>query len=288
MHRSSVPAARTATAVCLLLMLALAVAGCGSSMPLLSSKAPAASGSKDDLREAEERTVTEPAEAYWPFRAGEILATRDSLREAESMLKIALDRNPNHAATLSLLSRIWFDQGRHQEAVTLLEAARTRFPDGLPQELRVGLALHYDALDRPDLSRAALDGAGKPDDASRSGVVYLALRGAVSDSVAGVTKDGIGGGARTAADHNNLGILKLRGGDPNGARKEFQAAIEKDPKLPGPYYNLAILEKFWLLDDDAADRWFRAYRQRSNEDPDSLFAVFGKSPSRKLAQEEER
>jgi tetratricopeptide (TPR) repeat protein len=286
-HRSSV---RTA-AVAGVLLFALGVAGCGASLPLLSNRAPAATGSKDDLREARERTVTEPAEAYWPFRAGEILATRDSLRESESMLKVALDRDPDYAPALSLLSRLWFDQGRHQDAIALLEAARSRpgaFPNGVPQELLVGLALHYDALDRPDQSRALVATTGKPDDASRSGVVYLALRGAVSDSAAGVKSNDIDGGAHSAAEHNNLGIVKLRSGDPSGARKEFQAAIDKDPKLAGPYYNLAILEKFWVLDDDAAERWFRAYRQRSNEDPDSLFAVFGRSPNRKLAQEETR
>lgn len=269
-------------------VIALLTTGCGSSLPLISKNTPAATGSKDDLREARERTVTEPAEAYWPFRAGEILATRDSLRESESMLRIALERNPDYAPALSQLSRIWFDQGRHQEAVTLLEAARAR-SSAFPQELKVGLALHYDAMDRPDQSQAVLAGAGKPDDASRSGVVYLALRGALSDSVAGVKKNDIDGGAHSAAEHNNLGIVKLRSGDPNGARKEFQAAIDKDPKLAGPYYNLAILEKYWLLDDDAAERWFSAYRQRSNEDPDSLFAVFGKNANgHKLAQEEDR
>jgi len=275
-------------------VIALLTTGCGAigrSVPLRSPKAPAAAGSSDDLRAARDHTVLEPAEAYWPFRAGEILASRDSLREAESMLKVALERDPNYPAALSLLSRVWFEQGRHADAVALLEAARSRpgaFPNGVPQELLVGLALHYDALDRPDQARAVLASAGKPGDHSRSGVVYLALRGAVSDSLAGVSKNDIAGGAHTAAEHNNLGIVKLRSGDPVGARKEFQAAIDQDPKLAGPYYNLAILEKFYLLDDDAAERWFRAYRQRSSADPDSLFAVFGRNPGHKLAQEEDR
>jgi tetratricopeptide (TPR) repeat protein len=271
-------------------VIALVTTGCGGGVlghgvPLMSPKTPAAAGNADQLREARERSVTEPGVAYWPFRAGEILAAKDSVAQAESMLRVALDRDPSYAPALSLQSRLWFDAGRHQEAITLLEAARAR-PGAFPQELLVGLALHYDAIDRPDQARALLASAGKPEDRSRSGVVYLALRGAVSDSVAGVKKNDIDGGAKTAAEHNNLGIVKLRSGDPVGARKAFQAAIDKDPKLAGPYYNLAILEKFYLLDDEAADRWFRAYRQRSNEDPDSLFAVFGKGASKKLAQED--
>ena len=270
-------------------VIALVTTGCGAisqRVPLLSPGTPAATGNADQLREARERSATEPGVAYWPVRAGEILAAKDSVAQAESMLRVALQRDPSYAPALSLQSRLWFDAGRHQDAITLLEAARAR-PGAFPQELLVGLALHYDAIDRPEQARAVLASAGKAGDASRSGVVYLALRGAVSDSVAGVKKNGIDGGAQTAAEHNNLGIVKLRSGDPQGARKAFQAAIDKDPKLAGPYYNLAILEKFYLLDDEAAERWFRAYRQRSNEDPDSLFAVFGKGPaaSKKLAQE---
>src|SRR5262245_8168013 len=211
-------------------VIALVTTGCGAirrHVPLVSPQSPPAAGNADQLREARERSVTEPATAYWPFRAGEILAAKDSVAQAESMLRVALQRDPSYAPALSLQSRVWFEAGRHQEAIALLEAARSR-PGPFPQELLVGLALHYDAIDRPDQARALLASAGRMGDASRSGVVYLALRGAVSDSVAGVKKGSIDGGAHTAAEHNNLGIVKLRSGDPNGARKSFQAAIDKD------------------------------------------------------------
>jgi hypothetical protein len=36
---------------------------------------------------------------------------------------------------------------------------------------------------------------------------------------------------------------------------------------------MAILEKFYRLDDDAARKWFRRYRERSSADPDNLAQV---------------
>jgi Flp pilus assembly protein TadD len=79
---------------------------------------------------------------------------------------------------------------------------------------------------------------------------------------------------KRAANQNNYGITRLRAGDPDGAREAFQKAIKLDPTLPGPYYNLAILEKFYLFDDAAAAKWYAAYRARSSDDPDGLAHVF--------------
>ena len=74
---------------------------------------------------------------------------------------------------------------------------------------------------------------------------------------------------------NNFGITKLRAGDVRAAREAFLAAIELDAKLPGPYYNLAILEQFYTFDEPAARRWFDAYWQRAKDDPDSLVRALG-------------
>jgi hypothetical protein len=50
--------------------------------------------------------------------------------------------------------------------------------------------------------------------------------------------------------------------------------MDLDSHLPGPYYNLAILEKFYLLDDAAAAHWFQKFQQRSSDDPDGLAKLF--------------
>ena len=95
----------------------------------------------------------------------------------------ALARDPAYLPALMLLSKLYYDAGRNSEGVSLLEAARTRtgaFPDGVPQPLLAGLALHYEALGRHDQAEAVVsdarrarcrpgrDGAGLRDAARRS------------------------------------------------------------------------------------------------------------------------
>jgi Flp pilus assembly protein TadD len=82
---------------------------------------------------------------------------------------------------------------------------------------------------------------------------------------------------KSAVNHNNYGITKLRAGEPETAREAFLTAIEIDPSLPGPYYNLAILEKFYRFNDEAAVKWFGLYQERSRDDPDGLIDVFAES-----------
>jgi tetratricopeptide (TPR) repeat protein len=240
------------------------------------------------MAEAREQAALAPKEPYWPYRMGELYLAADSIAKAEAALRASLDNDPGYAPALALISKLYYDTGRHQDAIRLLEAARTRAGDvGLPPALLAGLALHYEAMDRPDLSRQAL--AGVPRTAGRgtvSALVYVLLRGDRPDSASGLAVAARDDNPRSAANQNNFGITRLRAGDPEGARKAFTEAIRIDPKLPGPYYNLAILEKFYALDDAAGAKWYRAYRERSSNDPDSLAAVFGKPASHELAGEE--
>ena len=59
-------------------------------------------------------------------------------------------------------------------------------------------------------------------------------------------------------------------------------AIDIDPKLPGPYYNLSIVARFFFFDEEAATRWLKAYRERSSEDPDNLFGPVAKGEPRSM------
>ena len=109
--------------------------------------------------------------------------------------------------------------------------------------------------------------------------MYVGLRGEHPDDAGALAEKVADRDGRTAANQNNLGIARLRAGDPAGARKAFMTAIDRDPTLPGPYYNLAILEKYYVFDDAAARQWFGAYRSRAHDDPDSLFGALGGTPS---------
>jgi len=244
--------------------------------------------SKGSLQEAREQAALQPGEPYWPFHAAELYVRSDSLTSAEGWLEIALARNAGYAPALSLLSRIYFKTGRNEQGITLLESARSdpaRFPDGFPAELLAAMALHYDALGRHDLAAQVLRAV--PRAKSGSVGVYVTMRGDAPDSASAAAAALARDRPKSAANQNNAGIALLRSGDPVGAAKLFQRAIELDPKLPGPYYNLAILEKFYRLDDEAAERWYRKYRERASDDPDGLAQVFDKSPVKPVAEKKD-
>lgn len=245
----------------------------------------------DDFGQARAQAALAPAEPYWPFHLAELYVAADSLREAESALRASLSRERTYAPALSLLSKLCWDAGRHAEAVRMLQVVRSEpaaFSPEARQALLAGLALHEDALGDPGAAkehmpsdpRAARHGIG-------SAMVYVMLRGATPDSAGALAEAALDEGPRSAVNLNNTGITRLRAGDAAGARKAFLAAIDRDQRLPGPYYNLAILEKFYRFDDEAAARWFGAYRQRSQADPDSLLGTLGPGPQKNLAQKGE-
>lgn len=236
---------------------------------------PRAADVPDDADGTRARMMAEPGEAYWPYRLGVLLAAADSSRAAEAALRRAIALDPAHAASLALLSRLLFEQGRHAEAIRDLEAARAgAFAAGMPAALLEGLALHYDAIDRVADARAAL-GAIPRGERPGSARVYLTLRGDAPGEADGIAAEAAQREPKSAVHQNNLGIARLRAGDPDGAAKAFDRAIDLDSALPGPYYNMAILEKFYRFDDAAAARWFARYRERASADPDGLAGSIG-------------
>lgn len=257
-------------------------------LPFFGGSKEGGSGSPDDLRS---QAALQPSEPYWPYAIAQQEVDADSFAVAERSLQAALARDPSYAPALALLSKLYFQSGRHAEAVQVLEAARTRLDDtnaGFPPALLAGLALHYDALDRPDLAADLMSQVRKPEShGAGSARVYVVLRGESPDSAHGMAKSAVDREPKSAVAQNNFGITRLRAGDPEGARRAFLAAIELDPRLAGPYYNLAILEKFYLLDDPAAARWFKQYAERSQDDPDGLAEAFGKGEAKQLSERSE-
>lgn len=73
-----------------------------------------------------------------------------------------------------------------------------------------------------------------------------------------------------AIERNNLAIARLHQGRPADAREELLQARELDPRLPGPLYNLAIVESAYFLDLEAAQDWFEQYSRLATDDPDGL------------------
>jgi tetratricopeptide (TPR) repeat protein len=280
------------------LTLCLGLAGCGTgthahrtdptarSEKAKADEAPKLSEVDQKLAEARDQAALDPAQPYWPYRSAQVYVEHDSLARGEAALKAALARDPAYLPALMLLSKLYYDAGRNSEGVSLLEAARTRtgaFPDGVPQPLLAGLALHYEALGRHDQAEAVVSDARRAD-AGRAGtaLVYVTLRGDHPEAANDLAKAALDDNPHSAANQNNYGITRLRAGDPKAARDAFMRAIDIDPKLPGPYYNLSIVARFFFFDEEAATRWLKAYRERSSEDPDNLFGPVAKGEPRSM------
>ena len=293
-HRAT-PAAGLALA---LVAASASLTGCGMRLgahrsdPVARPEEPRLSEPERKIQDAREQSGLDPTGPYWPYRLGQIYLEADSAARAEAALKSSLRRDPTYAPALSLLAKLYYGAGRHHDGVELLEAARARAassPGGVPPGVIGGLALHYEAMGRHDLA-SALAGTTARGEAggSRSALVYVTLRGEQPGAAAEQARAALDDDPRSAVNQNNYGITRLRAGDPRGARNAFLKAIEIDPKLPGPYYNLSILERFYLFDDEAAGRWLKAYRERASEDPDGLFGLAEKGEAKPLAGKESR
>lgn len=285
----------SALALAALLAAAATLPGCASGLlgrrhePVARGQEPPRSKHEQQLAEMREQIALDPKQPYWPYRMAQIDLDADSLAPARASLEASLACDPDYAPALSLLSKLDYDAGRHQEAIARLEAVRARAGETMPAELLAGLALHYDAVGRLDLAAGATAGASRGVDAQAlPALVYVTLRGNHPEAAAAPAAAAVDDDPRSAANQNNYGITRLRAGDPAAARTAFLKAIDLDPRLPGPYYNLAILEKYYLFDDEHAARWFKAYRDRDQADPDSLGRAFAKTDARPATGKEKQ
>jgi tetratricopeptide (TPR) repeat protein len=232
------------------------------------------------MAEAREQATLAPQEPYWPLRAGELYLQADSLPRAEEAFREALARNPRYAPALCQLSRLQYEQGRHTEAIDLLVPIVLR-EDGTPAEesaeLAAGLALHLEAHGEFERAEQLLDAARRMPvrgENTVTALAYLALRGN-EPSAGNVARAVYEADSTRAVNVNNYGIVLLRGGEVPRARQAFLRALELRPELPAALYNLAILERFYLLDNEAGRQWYDRYRALATEDPDGLGEVFG-------------
>lgn len=259
-------------------------------IPWIGSDRPepmAAENVPDEIAELEAKATLSPTEPYWPFRIAEIRLEGGDSAAAEAALRQALARDPSHAPSLALASRIWYEAGRHDEAVALLEGARTRGP--LPDLLGVALALHYDAAGDPQHAEQIVTSL-EPKLADwaegGAGLAYLRLRGAGFDAAEQTARRALDA-ASTAVNHNNYGIARLYAGDPETAREHFIKANRLQPELAGPLYNLAIVDHFYRFDTKSARDWFARYREVASDDPDGLEQALSVELARENADKHE-
>jgi len=224
------------------------------------------------LDEARSQAALYPTEPYWPYRMGALWAAADSAGAAEDALRASLARDAGYAPAVSLLSRLQYDDGRHAEAIAMLDAYLSAHPDA-PDELRAALALHLDAVDQIDRADSVIATCAGSSGDVYAARTYVTLRGNTPKEALAPAKAALDANG-SAVNYNNYGVALLHAGKPLEAREAFRKALDKNSKLPGALYNMSLVEVFYFFNEDGGRRWFDQYTQVALEDPDDLASVF--------------
>ena len=275
----------------LCVLVALATTGCsglrfGSGDPESRIADGTASQSEVDAALLEARASMEqsPSEPYWPYRMGQLYATADSLTNAVVYLQAALDRDPDYAPAVSLMSKLQYNGGVHNQAIVMLESYISRNP-GAPDAMRAALALHLEAIGDLERAEAVLGECADDSREVRTARTFVSLRGDNLASVLETAERALEANPKSAANHNNYGIALLYAGRPEEAREAFAEALEINEALPGALYNMAIVETFYFFDEEKGRRWFEQYKQHASADPDDLESVFSADVSMRIKPE---
>jgi tetratricopeptide (TPR) repeat protein len=270
---------------------ALGATGCsglgfGSGSPESRLAEGTASQNEVDAALAQARAQMDmaPAEPYWPYRMGQLYAAADSLTNAVVYLQAARDRDPDYAPAVSLMSKLQYNAGSHNQAVVMLEDYVARNPDA-PDAVRAALALHLEAIGDVERAEAVLNECGDDSREVRTARTFVSLRGDDLASVLDTARRALDANPNSAANLNNYGIALLYAGQPREAREAFEQALKIDKTLPGALYNMAIVETFYFFDEDKGREWFERYKQHASADPDDLESVFSADVSVRLKPE---
>ena len=205
-----------------------------------AKRAEHASASRATKHDADARSemIAHPQDPYWPFKFAEECLSRDSVAEAETALRASLERDGAYAPALSALSKLSTRAvvTRRRFRCSIRRSAHpTQYPDDTRQILLTGLALHHDALGRPDLARQSVAAMPRPElKRSRSALVYVTLRGEARTRPRSSAEKALDADSRSAVNLNNFGITRLRAGDPEAAKKAFDGSDRARPIAARP------------------------------------------------------
>lgn len=221
---------------------------------------------RDAMIDARAALATTPEDPGVLHHIAQLYAAADSSDRALTFCERVLAAHPDHHIALSLWSKLQFELGEHDEAIARIEASGAR-QGALPDALRTGLALHYDAVGRWEESAREFDQVRTPNSAK----VYHVLRGDDFLQAGELATAALEADPHSAASHNNFGITRLYAGEPERAREAFLRALELDSTASGALYNLAIVDAFYFFDEAQGRAWFERYRATGAvDDPDGL------------------
>ena len=230
---------------------------------------------RTSLRDALERRRSGAAAAH------EIAASfwRSGLTDSSrAYLELAIAIDATHLASLTWLSRIYYEQGAYSAGINLLEPVieERDLPD---PEILANLSVLKLATGELSAAEELLRTCTElhPHYAPAFGNLgYLHLQLGEHEQAASELREAILLDTTMPEFHNNLGIVYRRTGRFDEAVREFGAAIELEPEFREAHHNLALLYKLYLADEHRARQHFRSFLAlggRADQDVTALFRL---------------
>lgn len=236
----------------------------------------------EEIAALRSQAALQSSEAYWPQRLAEIHFARAQRDSATHYCAEALRRSPDYPAALALRSRLHYELGEHQQAADMLRTADAR--QALSPALLAGLALHLERLEHYDAADA-IYARLEPAPETSSVLIYRRLSGEEFPQALELAEQAVARDPNDAQTLNNHAVALLYAGAPSRAKEQLLRAHALDAKLPGPLYNLAIVDRYYFFDEAASRQWLSDYLRLSSEDPDGLVESFAQADAQ--AQQEQ-
>jgi arylsulfatase A-like enzyme/Tfp pilus assembly protein PilF len=192
-------------------------------------------------------------------------------REAEQVFRALVARRPDMTLAYLHLAFLLWEEGRPNDAIATLRAARAAVGSGTEADWRLGIYLaESGAADEalPLLERAAADENPSVDALNALGIAY-ARKGRSRDALATFRRI-VAIDARNAMAWQNAGAVNLEARNYGAARDAFQRSIEANPRWAASYTGLGVVELQEGNRGRAIDAWTKAV-ELNPRDFDALF-----------------
>jgi tetratricopeptide (TPR) repeat protein len=212
------------------------------------------------LREYARAAELAPERAETWYYLGRLQWQQGELAAAEGSLRRCLGLEPDHALAHFALGNVLRRLGRRDQALAELRRHQQLQP-GRGERSPSGLSEQPEALEARIERGRELFQQGAHAEAQATLLPVLRVCGAHLPAATALLTETIGAAAtRAALEHalpgspcpgaieSQLGILAIAGGDPQSARRHFEAAVELSAADPTPAYNLANLDYLGRLE----------------------------------------
>jgi len=240
--------ARGARVVAVLAIGLLCVAGCS-----IGRRSTLPSPRESDARALRAEATAHPEDAEPLYQLALVHARSAAPDSALAALGVALQRQPEHAPSLTLLARLLHDAGRSAEALHYFEA---RGVATLPEPVQIDVALLYADVGNTLKARKLLKGfANGPYAAAvAANLAYLDLLDEENAAALATLEEQAPRFPDAPQVQLNLALARLRAGQVDAGAKLLEELAARYPDDAAMQSNVALLRRHYRFDEAGAQR----------------------------------